>query len=163
MKKLLPILTILALFTITLVACKGKSETASDSKMIPYEDTVGLAQFQSWKMQNERLDPNQYYQQPAVKNTPAPVRTVYKTVYKKSPSTNYSSGSMNSGSEHYAKAQKKGWSKAAKGGVIGGAGGAIAGAVINKKNRAAGGIIGGIVGAGIGYLVGHSQDVKDGR
>jgi hypothetical protein len=159
MKKLLPILGILALFTVTIVACNNKPvATAADSKVLSYSDTLGLAQFQSWKMQNERLDPNQYYQQ-AVQRTP--VRT---TAPRRSSSSNYGSGSMNSMSQNNARvAQKKGWSKAAKAAVIGGGGGAIAGAVINKKNRVAGGVIGGIVGAGIGYIIGHSQDKKDGR
>jgi hypothetical protein len=58
--------------------------------------------------------------------------------------------------------QKKGWSKAAKGAVIGGAGGAIVGAAVsNKKGKGA--IIGGVVGAGTGYIIGRSEDKKDGR
>jgi hypothetical protein len=109
-------------------------------------------------MQNERLDPNQYYQQTVTRTPAAPAR---KTVRKTS--NNYGSGSMNSGSQNYAKTEKKGWSKAAKGAAIGGGAGAIAGAVLIKKNRVAGGVVGGVVGAGLGYLFGRSKDKKDGR
>jgi outer membrane lipoprotein SlyB len=59
-------------------------------------------------------------------------------------------------------AQKKGWSKAAKGAVIGGAGGAVVGAAVSNK-RGKGAIIGGVVGAGTGYIIGRSKDKKDGR
>lgn len=159
MKKVLPILAILALFTITIVSCNSKPSATADANAISSADTLGLAQFQSWKMQNERLDPNQYYQQ-AVMRTPVATAPAKKTASK----PNYGSGSMNSSSTNYAKTtQKKGWSKAAKGAVIGGGGGAIAGAVINKKNRVVGGVIGGVAGAAIGYIIGHSQDKKDGR
>ena len=158
MKKVLPILSFLALFTIVIVSCNNKPAAIADSKTLSYADTLGLAQFQSWKMQNERLDPGQYYQQ-AAQRTP-----VRYTAPKKTTSSNYGSGSMNSGSEHYAKTtQKKGWSKAAKGTTIGAVGGAVAGAIINKKNRVLGGVIGGVIGGGVGYGIGRGMDKKDGR
>jgi outer membrane lipoprotein SlyB len=59
-------------------------------------------------------------------------------------------------------AEKKGWSKSAKGAVIGGVGGAAVGAAVSKK-RGKGAIIGGVVGAGTGYIIGRSKDKKDGR
>lgn len=59
-------------------------------------------------------------------------------------------------------AQKKGWSKAAKGAVIGGASGAVVGAAVSKK-RGKGAVIGGVIGAGSGYIIGRSKDKKDGR
>ena len=71
---------------------------------------------------------------------------------------------MTSSSTHEAKtATKKGWSKAAKYSVIGGVGGVTLGAVINKKDRVKGGIVGGVVLGGLGYLLGRSQDKKEGR
>jgi hypothetical protein len=157
MKKIFTFCSILAVVVLVMTACNRNP--AAEPKVLSYEDTAGLAQFQDWKMQNERLDPNQYYQQ-AVYKTPAPAR---KATTKKS-TPNYGSGSMNSVSENQAKtAKKKGWSKAAKGAAIGGVVGAAGGAVINKKNRVLGGVVGGVVGAGIGYVFGRGQDKKDGR
>lgn len=152
MKRILSIFTVATVVMLVMVACNRNS--GADTKGLSYADTVGLAQFQNWKMQNERLDPNTIYK-------PAVIRT--KTV--KSNSGNYGSGSMNSVSQNNAKTapEKKGWSKAAKGAAIGGGSGAVLGAVINKKNRVAGGVIGGVVGAGIGYVLGRSKDKKDGR
>jgi len=59
-------------------------------------------------------------------------------------------------------AEKKGMSKAAKGAIIGGVGGALVGAAVSKK-KGTGAIIGGVAGAGGGYVIGRSQDRKDGR
>ena len=158
MKRVVPILSFVAVVALLMTACGRKGE---DTKTLSYADTAGLAQFQQWKYMNERAAADQYYLQAVQKtSTPAPVR---KTTAKKT-STNYGSGSMNTVSENQAKvAQKKGWSKAAKGAAIGGGAGAIAGAVLVKKNRVAGGVVGGVVGAGIGYLIGRSKDKKDGR
>src|SRR5688572_9313891 len=144
MKKIFTLCTILAVAAILMTAC-NRNPGATD-KVLSYEDTVGLSQFQNWKMQNERLAADQYYQQ-AVQRTSTPAKT---TTVRKTP--NYGSGSMNSGSQNQAKTTaKKGWSKGAKGAVIGGGVGAAAGAVINKKNRVVGGAIGAVLGAGIGY------------
>lgn len=162
MKRIFTFLSITVVLALVMSAC-NRNPAAPDAKVLNYADTVGLAQFQNWKMMNERLDPSQYpygYQN-AVQTTPAPVRK--KTTARKV-SSNSGSGSMNSGSNNYAKTtEKKGWSKAAKGAAIGGGAGAVAGAVLVKKNRVAGGVVGGVVGAGIGYLIGRSKDKKDGR
>jgi hypothetical protein len=58
--------------------------------------------------------------------------------------------------------EKKGWSKAAKGTAMGAGSGAVLGAIISKK-KGKGAVIGGIVGAAGGYVLGRSQDKKDGR
>lgn len=146
MKKVLPFIIIITSIAVLMAACNRNPVT---TRTVSYEDTVGFAQFQSWKTMNERWDPNDAF--------------VTKAIVKKSRSSN-KSGSMSSSSTNNAKiAKKKGWSKAAKYSVIGGGGGAILGAVINKRNRVAGGIIGGILGGGVGYGVGRSQDRKDGR
>ena len=71
---------------------------------------------------------------------------------------------MNSSSTNEAKvAKKKGWSKAAKYAVICGGSGAVLGAVINKKDRVKGGVVGTVVMGGLGYIIGRSEDKKEGR
>lgn len=151
MKRILPILAIVAVTAIVLSAC---SRNAGADTKVSYADTVGLAQYRNWKIQEQVAATQAAYATAPVKKT--------STARKASP--NYSSGSMNSVSENQAKTtEKKGWSKAAKGAAIGGGSGAVLGAVINKKNRVAGGVIGGVVGAGVGYLIGRSKDKKDGR
>jgi hypothetical protein len=147
MKRILSILSLIILASLVMVACNRKPAVADASK-IQYSDTVGLADFQAWRAENERLNAEQQTTN-VVTTAPAKART--RTVYRTS-----------SGSTTTAPA-KKGWSKAAKGAVIGGAGGAVLGAVINKRNRVAGGVIGGVLGAGVGYGIGRSQDKKDGR
>jgi outer membrane lipoprotein SlyB len=69
---------------------------------------------------------------------------------------------VNSAPAQQQPAQKKGWSKGAKGAVIGGVGGAVVGAAVSKK-KGKGAIIGGAVGAGTGYIIGRGEDKKDGR
>lgn len=86
-----------------------------------------------------------------------------KTVYVNntpSPSSSAATGTSDAGQ---TAPQKQGMSKAAKGTIIGAVGGAAAGALINKKNRAAGAVVGGVVGGAGGYVIGRSQDKKDGR
>ena len=146
-------------------------------------DTVGLAQFQQWKVQNELADVSDYQAvqyaaavpekkvskapvrkttKPAapVKSNPAPVSSSDNTVS----TTNDGAGTISSESGNEAKqAEKKGWSKAAKGAVIGGVAGAAGGAIINKKNPVVGAVIGGVIGAGGGYAIGRGMDKKDGR
>jgi hypothetical protein len=155
MKKIFTLLSIVALLTAVMAACNKKPSGDELTKAVRYEDTVGFAQFQSWKLQNERLDPNEVFnsQQPVaaaapVKRAPArAVRTVSKPV----------------ASAPAPAPAKKGWSKAAKGTAIGAGSGAVIGAVINKKNRVLGAVIGGVVGGGVGYGIGRGMDKKDGR
>ena len=152
MKRYLLVAVLIVTAAVLMVACNRQPQTAGQT--VIFADTTGLAEFQQWKAMNERLDPNMYYNQPAV----APQRTVARqTSNRRSSNT----GSMNTTTTNTAK--KKGWSKAAKGAVIGGASGAVLGAVIHKKNRVLGGVIGGVIGGGVGYGIGRSQDKKDGR
>lgn len=174
MKKLLPILGIIAL---TAVACNSVPDqnlnSAQAGKQI--QDTVGMAAFNAWKAQNELASVNA---DPQPQETPEKTRTIVKYVpVKTSPSkqTSHTSssstssqtgsgGSANSESSQTAKVEKKeGWSKAAKGAVIGGVTGAAGGAIINKKNRVVGAVIGGVIGAAGGYGIGRTMDKKDGR
>jgi hypothetical protein len=171
MKKVLPLIAIAGLFT----ACTSTTNPnmSADAKLSAYKDsiriaadTAGLAQFQAWKAQNELADENAYNNQtaqyeavaaPVKRTTTAPARRTTR-----SSSVNNNGGSMSSESSNTA-AQKKGWSKAAKGAAIGTAGGAVIGAVVNKKNRVVGGVVGGVIGGGVGYGVGRGMDKKDGR
>lgn len=159
MKRIFYTLSIVTLFAVLITACNSKPATAlEDAKGLSYSDTVGLAEFQDWKTQNERLKAIEAYKQ----NEYA-TQAVSRTTSKKR-STASQSGSMSSGTENQAKTtEKKGWSKAAKGAVIGAGSGAILGAVINKRNRAIGAAIGGVIGGGVGYGIGRSKDKKDGR
>jgi hypothetical protein len=156
MKRTLPILSVALIVTaaVMMTACSSKPKTDAEKNLVlSASDTTGLADFQEWKVQNERKDPNLYY---ATGNTPAPVNAVRKTTaVKKSTGT--------TATKPVAAAKKKGWSKAAKGAAIGTAASAIAGVIISKKNPVLGGIIGGVAGGGIGYGIGRGMDKKDGR
>ena len=153
MKRVFTFLSVVAIAAIFMTACNTNPKTATE-KTLSYEDTVGLSQFQAWKAQNERIDP--VYAAAA----PAPARKSTSTRTR----TASKSGSMSSTSSNQAKTvQKKGWSKSAKYAVIGGAAGGVAGAVINKRNRAVGAVVGAVIGAGGGYVLGRTQDKKDGR
>ena len=156
MKKVLTTLSVVAIAAIFMTACNRNPQTASESK-VAFEDTVGLAQFQAWKAQNERVNPAMYAAAPVAA---APV----KRAATRARSTSSNSGSMSSTSSNQAKTTaKKGWSKSAKYAVIGGAAGGVAGAVINKRNRTVGAVVGAVLGAGGGYVLGRTQDKKDGR
>lgn len=146
MKKTFTLMTIVTAVALLFAACKNGTSTTP----VSYEDTVGFAQFQEWKFQNEQAEAAMYAKSMATKNT----------VAKKSST---SSGTMSSSTTNNAKVEKKGMSKSAKYAIIGGTGGAVIGAVINKRNRVAGGVIGGVLGGGLGYGIGRRQDRKDGR
>jgi hypothetical protein len=158
MKKVLLVLAIAAV----VVACNSKPGTgAANSKISSYADTVGLAQFQAWKVQHELADPNIYYNGGGASSTHTAAR---KTTRARSSNRTWSrtSESQNAANAPVT-AKKKGWSKAAKGAAIGGGSGAILGAIIGKNNRAVGAVIGGVLGAGAGYGIGRHMDKKDGR
>src|SRR5215217_4760597 len=151
MKRFIPIFS-LAVFA---VACNSKPNTTAETNVAPQvqqtpaynPDTVGLAQFQQWKAAKE-LAAVKEYQKPAASYTAAPVKKARKVYAAPLPQSSGSTagsnstvsgsnneGTMSSESSNTAKAaEKKGWSKAAKGTAIGAGAGATAGAVINKKN-----------------------------
>lgn len=158
MKRIFYSLTIIGLLAVLFTACSRKAGNTETKTALSYSDTAGLAEFQEWKMQNERVAAVEAYRK-SVEATPAVQRSTGRTTRNSS-----NSGSMMSGTENQAKTtQKKGWSKAAKGAVIGAGSGAVLGAVIHKRNRALGAVIGGVVGGGVGYGIGRSKDKKDGR
>ncbi len=154
MKRVFTFLSIVAIAAIFMTACNPNPKTATE-KVLTYEDTVGLSQFQAWKAQNERMDPMY---------ATAPVAAPVRKAATRSRSTAPRRGTMTSTSTNQAKTTaKKGWSKSAKYAVIGGVAGGAAGAIINKRNRVVGGVVGAVIGAGGGYIFGRSQDKKDGR
>lgn len=161
MKRIFYTLSIVTLFAVLLTACNNKPATSlEDVKGLSHADTVGLAEFQDWKMQNERIKAVEAYKQQEYAKQ-AVART---TTTRRSTAGQTQTGSMSSGTENQAKTvEKKGWSKAAKGAAIGAGSGAILGAVIHKRNRAVGAAIGGVLGGGVGYGIGRSKDKKDGR
>ena len=144
MKKLLLIITITAAIAAVMTACKNNPVA---TQPVVYMDTTGFAQFQAWKALEKQ----------------EPVYAMSKPVAPTKVAKNKTRSMVSSETNNAKVAKKKGWSKAAKYSTIGGGSGIILGAVINKRNRVAGGAIGGLVGAGLGYLLGRTQDKKDGR
>lgn len=165
MKKILSAVSLAAF----MVACNPTPSTtpAPATTQATRTDTVGLAQYQAWKAQNELAPNTSPYgvTGQSVANPPV-TRYTTTTTHRSTSRSSSGGGSMNSSSNNTAMApapQKKGWSKAAKGAVIGGVGGAVIGGVLDKKNRGAGAVIGGILGAGAGYGIGRGQDKRSGR
>jgi hypothetical protein len=163
MKRILSVVTIAAVMA---ASCNSSPTAIAPASTVttPAQDTTGLAAFQAWKSMNELAAMNQQFNQPTVSYASAPQTRVVYVPQQSTVRRSSSSGSASSSSSGNAKAaQKKGWSKAAKGAVIGGVAGAAGGAVINKKNRAVGAVIGGVLGAGAGYGIGRGMDKRDGR
>lgn len=146
MKKLFFIIPIFSVLAIIMTAC---TQNSAGNPSLSGKDTTGFAQFQEWKAMNDKIE----------------AEKANALVTKNSNDVrNNNSGTMSSSTSNQAKIpQKKGWSKAAKYGVIGGGTGVVLGAVVHKKNRVAGGAVGGAVLGGIGYLWGRSKDKKEGR
>jgi hypothetical protein len=165
MKKVLSVFAVAG--SILMAAC-GNNPNASlqNDKGVAYADTVGLAQFKEWKAQQMAEMSAAAAASASTAAYKAPVKrssatTARRTTSSRSVSQNRSIGSTTS---YPAKpAEKKGWSKAAKGAAIGAGTGAVIGAVVNKRNRAVGAVIGGVAGGAVGYGIGRSMDKKDGR
>lgn len=200
MKKILLFLSFALILTIVFTACTSTPKTdelaaaalKEQATAATNSDTLGLAQFQAWKAQNELADVEDFNkpEQEAVAPqkttkksykgpvkaaapkvvyvpTPAPQQAPAPTTTSNTPNESENVGSGTSESEGTAQAPapevKKGVSKSVKGAVIGGVVGAVGGAVINKNNRVAGAVIGGVIGAAGGYGIGRGMDKKDGR
>jgi len=155
-KMMIPVFAI----AVAMTACNTTPDTSTTQKAIqPAVDTAGLAEFQSWKAQNELVSTQQNAaMQPQTREV---VKYYPVSSARRSSSSGVSRSSSGSGTATTTK--KKGWSSAAKGAVIGGVAGAAGGAIINKKNRALGGVVGGVLGAGAGYGIGRTIDKKNGR
>ncbi|HUR67115.1 MAG TPA: hypothetical protein VMZ03_12265 [Chitinophagaceae bacterium] len=176
MKKFIPFIAIMAFLSILLVACKNNTP---QPQVQPQADTTGLAAFQAFKaMETQAVVavPQQivYKKRPVKKVVMNSESTNEAKVAEKEngsdPSTevkttdkevaNQETGTV---AKEEEVAKKKGWSKAAKYGAIGGVGGGVLGAVINKKDPVKGAVIGAVILGGGGYVLGRSQDKKDGR
>lgn len=147
MKKTTLLMTVAIVTLVAFTACKNNVPTSANNKLA---DTIGLAQFQQWKLMQAEAEANKAVA--ATQKTATNKASAAKTVTMTSSTTN--EGKV---------AKKKGWSKSAKYAVIGTTGGAVMGALINKKNPVKGAIIGGVLLGGGGYVFGRSQDKKEGR
>ena len=158
--------TLLILSTVAIVFAACNYPKPAVTATTPVTDTLGLAQFQAWKAQNELKTISSYNPYAATAQSAAPVQIIRYVPVRSTSRSNSStrSYSMNSASSNTARAvRKRGWSKAAKATAIGAGGGAVLGAIINKRNPLVGGVIGGVLGGAVGYGIGHSMDKKDGR
>ena len=155
MKRVLPIIGIALVSVLVFSSCSNKSAGTAKEQSIA-TDTSGLAQFEAWKKQKEFAEQYALYTANLAKSSIP--KTAVRTVGSQK------TGSRSTTSSYPAKvAEKKGWSKAAKGATIGAASGAVLGAVIGEKNRAFGAVIGGVAGGGIGYGIGRHLDKKNGK
>ena len=171
-KKTLPlfIIAIVVLFS----ACTQTKKEESSKSGLSVSDTLGLAEFQRYKMINEIRQSMQYEKE----MPPAPVQNYYATV-KRSASRWYATSSRRSSSgTRYASNSNRGyssnggyatpqqparkrWSHTAKGAVVGGVSGAVIGAVANRRNRLGGGVVGAVVGAATGAGIGAIVDKRE--
>lgn len=151
MKRMLPLLSVLFILSVLLYACGSKTPLPATVQQM--QDTTGMAEFTSWKKQQEFAEQFALYQQQHARTNRSKTSQSVASQQTRA---------LSQTTSYPAKApEKKGWSKAAKGTVIGAASGAVLGAVIAKKNRALGAVIGGVAGGGIGYGVGRHLDKKD--
>ncbi|MCF3107840.1 YMGG-like glycine zipper-containing protein [Niabella sp. CC-SYL272] len=172
MKRMMPFAVIAMM--ILVVACRNTKKEDS-AGAIPVQDTLGLAEYQKWKMENEVRNRLQQEQQlenaaPAATSRSSAVSSHRSSRSSSSRGTTYRSGGgggdYNSGSSGtVAQApepqRRKGMSHTAKGAIVGAASGAIIGAVANRKNRLGGGVVGGVIGAATGAGVGAIVDKKE--
>jgi hypothetical protein len=144
MKKTTFLLTTAIASMLLFSACKNNPATSLPANAT---DTTGFAQFQEWKAMKDKES-----------------KVAAQQAWGGTKQNNTKTVAMTSSTTNEAKAtKKKGWSKAAKYTVAGTAGGVILGAVINKKDPVRGAVVGGVLLGGGGYVLGRSQDKKDGR
>jgi len=169
MKRILSVVTIAAVVTACNPGPRTEDTEVLSAQKTVLADTVGLAEYQAWKAQNELADFQEFQALKAqgVNYNQANNVSRNTSTASRSTSASRSTASRNTGSGRSTTsapvAQKKGWSKAAKGAAIGAGTGAVIGAVVNKRNRAVGAVIGGVAGGAVGYGVGRGMDKKDGR
>ena len=146
MKKFIYTTTVVLAAALMMTSCKDNNRLASGAAQVTPVSASEYAQFQNWKQQQQ--ENTNAYATPVNRTRPVVIHKTY-VVNRTTPAVQ--------------PARKRGWSKAAKGGVIGAGTGAAAGALLVKNNRALGAVIGGIVGGGVGYEIGRSKDKRDGR
>jgi hypothetical protein len=164
-----------ALFALLIaIACTNKKN--EDAKNInTQQDTVGLAEYQKWKMENEKQSPVAQPNQPNHTNSNMVASPSHSSSARNSVSGANATHSGGSGSASAASqgnsnpvaqapapqpAKKKGLTQTAKGAIVGAASGAVIGAVANKKDRLGGGVVGGVIGAATGVGIGAIVDKK---
>ncbi|OJU26240.1 MAG: hypothetical protein BGN92_05005 [Sphingobacteriales bacterium 41-5] len=175
-KKTFPILIAAAVILLSACTQTKKDDTKTG---LSVTDTLGLAEFQRFKLENEIRQQMMSEQQMGYTTAPAPVQyytparststrsSARTTSSRRSSGRTYSSGnrgySNNNGG--YAttrqQPQRKRWSHTAKGAVVGGVSGAVIGAVANKRNRLGGGVVGAVVGAATGAGIGAIVDKRE--
>lgn len=160
------ILLIVAAVAVFIFSCTSRKKD-SDTVAVPAQDTLGLAEYQRWKMETEIRERIEAEKELEEKTTVAPVRKSSASsssrsnrVYRSSGSGNASSGSGNAANQATVP-QRRGMSHTAKGAIVGAASGAVIGAVANKNNRLGGGVVGGVIGAATGAGVGAIVDKKE--
>ncbi|WP_018626746.1 YMGG-like glycine zipper-containing protein [Niabella aurantiaca] len=170
MKRIIPFAVIAVM--LLAVACRNTKKEDSTGA-IPVQDTLGLAEYQKWKMENEvrnRLEQEQQAEVAPAAAAPARSSSARSssrssgsrgTTYNSGGNGDYSSGSAGTTEAPAPAPQKKRMSHTAKGAIVGAASGAIIGAVANKKNRLGGGVVGGVIGAATGAGVGAIVDKKE--
>lgn len=147
-------IAIIFAFAATFAACNNGSQTKTQIKEEAFKqirDSIKLDSFQ--RAEAKELEIVQEKERSLVlQNTQSSSNSTRQRTYVKGVSETYTN----------TPAQKKGWSKAAKGAAIGAGAGAVTGVLVDKKDGR-GAVVGGLVGAGAGYVIGRSQDKKDGR
>lgn len=164
------------LFAVLLTACTQTKRDSSNEPGISVTDTLGLAEFQRWKMESEIRERIRIENEMAAVAAPARSYTPAKSSSSRSYATssrrssnmrsssgnrNYSSNGGYATTSRQQQPARKKWSHTAKGAVVGGASGAIIGAVANKKNRLGGGVVGAVVGAATGAGIGAIVDKRE--
>ena len=163
MKKII-FFPLICISILLLASCTGKKNEASSSQV---PDTLGLAEFQKWKLKNEIKAELKAEQE--LEDVQSASRATSPAATHNASSGSAGSGNTYSSSTHTVSAgtsatpvpQKKGLSHTAKGAIVGAASGAVIGAVANKKNRVGGGAVGAVVGAATGAGVGIIVDKKE--
>lgn len=177
-KRFIAVFAVLIVMVFIVVSCTNTKKDDAKNTGIQVQDTLGLSEYQKWKMQNELSNPSAVPPQAtaSTKSSSSSSKSASKsstsrrTTYKSSGNT-YSSSSGSSGSQsgtsnntaatQPAATQRKGMSHTAKGAIVGAASGAIIGAVANKKDRLGGGVVGGVIGAATGAGIGSVVDKKE--
>lgn len=177
-KKTFPILIAAAVVVMFSACTQTKKDNANLGLSVT--DTLGLAEFQRFKLENQIRQQMMSEQQMSYATAPAPVQQYYAPARssssrsyartsssRRSSGRTYSSGNRgySSGNGGYAtqrqQPQRKRWSHTAKGAVVGGVSGAVIGAVANKKNRLGGGVVGAVIGAASGAGIGAIVDRRE--
>lgn len=176
MKRIIYVPLLLLLVTILIGSCTSRKKDAN-AITAPAADTLGLAEFQRWKMENEiraqvkaeqeLIDEKEakstYVAAPVVsaKKNSSGTRSTSSRSGKTYRSGGYNQGSAGTVAQPSQAPRKKGMSHTAKGAIVGAASGAVIGAVANKKDRVGGGVVGGVVGAATGAGIGILVDKKE--